>query len=59
MGFPQLNFTGITEGISGALAGLLDIRFDMPGLPGFQVPGWAIGVIVVVSLLFWQLRRTR
>ncbi len=59
MGFPHLNFTGITEGISRTLSGLLDIRFDMPGLPGMQVPGWTIGVVVVVVLLFIQLRKTR
>lgn len=59
MGFPQLNFSGITEGISRTLASLLRIRFDVPGLPGTQVPGWVFGVLIVVGLLAWQLRRTR
>jgi hypothetical protein len=59
MGFPQLNFTGITEGISRTLAGLFSIRFDMPGLPGTQLPGWLIGVVVVVAVLAFQLRKTR
>ncbi len=59
MGFPQLDITAITRGISRTLSGLLNIRFDMPGLPGSHIPGWVLAVIVVVVLLFVQLRRTR
>ncbi len=59
MGFPQLNFSGITEGISRTLASLFSIRFDMPGLPGTEIPLWLIAVLAVIVGLLFQLRKTR
>ncbi len=59
MGFPQLNFSGITEGISRTLSALFSMRFDMPGLPGTQMPLWLVGVVIVVAVLAWQFRKTR
>ena len=59
MGFPQLNFTGITEGIGRALSGLFSMRFGVPGLPSSYIPLWLIGLIIVVVVLVFQLRNTR
>ncbi len=58
MGLP-FDFTGITQGISRAISGLLDIGFTMPGTQGLNVPLWLIAGIVVAVLLGFQLRRGR
>ncbi len=59
MGFPQFNFAGITQGISRALSGFMDFRFDMPGFSGMQVPIWPIVIVGAILILAAQFRKTR